>query len=197
MSRSGWVVLAGVFSVSSAAAAEVGLEIKAGPQQSWASVTGPFAFDTDGRTRFGAGVAAPIALGPSVSFDPELFYTEVHFVSRDFDPEASISTRALQLALPVRYHWSAGGSVSPHLAAGPQLALIGETRQAFDGTGQDISDDVRDLDVQLVAGAGLGIRAGGGRATLEARYVLGLRNLDETENVIKMRGLQLLVGYRF
>jgi hypothetical protein len=77
------------------------------------------------------------------------------------------------------------------------VAFIGRTRQSFGGREEDVSDDVRDLDLQLLVGVGLGIKAGKGRAMLEMRHAIGLRNLDQTENDIKIRGLQLLVGYRF
>jgi Outer membrane protein beta-barrel domain len=191
------VALLGVLAAPSVAAADVGFEVKAGAQISSAKVTGPFAFDTDAEVSFGAGVAVPIRFGHGLSFDPELFYTEARFSSRDFDPVAEVSSRTLLLALPLKRHWNTEGTVSPHVAAGPQLGFIGRTRQSFGGVEQDISDDVRDLDVQLLVGTGLGLRAGSGRATFEARYALGLRNLDETENDIKIRGVQILVGYRF
>ena len=99
--------------------------------------------------------------------------------------------------MPLKLHWNVSGALSPHVAAGPQLAFIGRTRQSFGGFETDVSDDVRDLDVELLLGAGLAIRAGRGRLTLELRHAIGLRNVDETENEIKVRSLQLLVGYQF
>jgi hypothetical protein len=60
-----------------------------------------------------------------------------------------------------------------------------------------VSDQVRDLDVGVMFGAGIGVRAGRGRATLELRHVIGLRNLDETENEIEVRSLQALLGHAF
>jgi hypothetical protein len=191
------VALLGVLAVPSFAAADVGFAVKGGAQSSWAKVSGPFAFDTDAETRLGAGLAVEVPLGDRFTFDPELFYTEVRFSSSDFEPVAQVSSRSLLLALPFTRHWNAEGALSPHLLAGPQVGLIGQTRQTFGGIEEDISDDVRDLDLELLVGAGVGIRAGSGRATLQIRQAIGLRNLDETENDIKIRGLQLLVGYRF
>jgi hypothetical protein len=175
----------------------VGFAVKGGSQTSWAQVEGPLAFDTDAETRFALGVAVPVGLNERVSFEPELVYAEVWFSSRDFDPVARIESRTLLLGLPFKRHWNAAGAISPHLAAGPQLAFIGRTRQVFGGLEEDVSDDVRDMDVALLLGVGAGLRAGSGRATLELRYALGLRNLDETENEIRIRGFQLLLGYRF
>jgi len=99
--------------------------------------------------------------------------------------------------VPVKLHWNLSGALSPHVAAGPQLAFIGRTRQSFGGVETDVSDDVRDVDFELLLGAGLGMRAGRGRVTLELRHAIGLRNVDETENEIKVRSLQVLVGYQF
>lgn len=183
--------------VPAAGAADLGLALKAGTNTSWAQVSGPSAFDTDSGTGLLGGLGLPIRLNDRWSLEPGLLYGELQFSSPSFEPEARISSRAVLLPVPVKLHWNASGAVSPHVAIGPQLAFIGRTRQSFGGAETDVSDDVRDLDCELLLGAGLAIHAGRGRVTLELRHAIGLRNLDETENEIKVRSLQLLVGYQF
>jgi hypothetical protein len=182
---------------TAAPAADVGFALLGGANQSWAEVTGPLAFDTEGETRFALGASVALRMSHGFSFEPGVFWSEAQFVSNDFDPQARISSRVFLLPLPFKRHWNAEGAIAPHLLAGPQLAFIGRTRQTFGGLEEDVSDDVRDFDVEVLLGGGLGLRAGRGRATMELRYSIGLRNLDETENDIKIRSLQLLLGYQF
>jgi hypothetical protein len=191
------LLLLAPLAASSAPAADVHLTHKGGVQRSWAVVSGPFAFDTDAGTRFAGGLGLSVGLGDRLSFDPELLYTEVRFTSSDFEPVARITSRSWQVVLPLTHRWNTNAIVSPHVAAGPQIAFVGRTRQDFGGLVEDIGDDLRDTDVQVLVGAGIGVKAGKGRATFDLRHAIGLRNLDETENDIKVRGLQFLIGYRF
>lgn len=199
MTRSlpGSLLLLSSLASSQVGAADVGLALQGGAHTSWASVAGPAAFATDSETRLAVGIAVPVRLSERVSLEPGLLYADTAFSSPDFGVRAVISARTLLLPLPLKLHWNAASRWSPHLAAGPSLAFVGRVRQELGPLSQDLSDDVRDLDVGILVGAGLTLRAGRGRVTLDLRYLAGLRDLDESETSVKIRSLQALVGYGF
>jgi hypothetical protein len=183
--------------VQDAAAADLGFTLNAGSNTSWAEVTGPAAFDTEAATDLVAGLGVSVPLGDRFSLEPELLYAKLRFSSKSFDPEIQVSAQAFLVPVLFMLHWNRDASLSPHVTAGPQLVFVDRAEQTVEGLETDVSDLVHDLDVELVIGAGVGIRAGRGRATVELRYAIGLRNLDTTGNDLKIRSVQALVGYRF
>ena len=57
---------------------------------------------------------------------------------------------------------------------------------------------MKDTDFSLVFGAGVAFPIGESALDLEVRYALGLRNLDEEEDIdAKSRAIVILAGFRF
>jgi hypothetical protein len=88
---------------------------------------------------------------------------------------------------------------------GPRgVYVIGGVAPAFtvqasyedDGDKEDVKDEIEDIDVGLVVGAGVELR----RLNLEMRYTWGLRSAfqdGDLEGTFKNRALSVTVGYRF
>jgi hypothetical protein len=89
-----------------------------------------------------------------------------------------------------RRHYFVGGG--PSVA----LRLRAKTRTRFSGASEevDVADQIERLDYGVAAGGGIEI----GSLVVDARYTLGLRNIDKTEGgSTKNRTISVTAGFRF
>ena len=106
------------------------------------------------------------------------------------------------------------GDVPPVLFAGPALDILvraveavyyyvyddqGEELFAYGGDDVNIRDAFNGTNWDLVAGAGLEVILNKARLVLEARYTLGLTNIDRVspETPLKTKALMFLAGVGF
>jgi hypothetical protein len=98
------------------------------------------------------------------------------------------------------------GAVSPYFSIGPQLSLLQSSKVGEMLNGVDLDDQkvdgVASMDLAVVAGLGLGISAGPGRAVIEYRFGLGLLTTDDSgfspkPEVKNLVPVTLSVGYLF
>jgi hypothetical protein len=76
---------------------------------------------------------------------------------------------------------------------GPQASFKVTSEVEFLGETDDLDDDVESFDFGWTAGVGADM----GRVTLDARYTMGLMNIDKTGNdTIKNRTFSVMVGFR-
>jgi hypothetical protein len=171
--------------------------VKVGVDGTVAGVTGPGAFEARREAGFTGGIAVPIRLGERLALEPELLFAELGLSTDDFGVEARIDSRAVLLPLGLEAYLSRGRA-RPYLAAGPQLAFIGRALRRLGSVEEDISDEIRDVDVQVFVGAGIDFQVGRGRLGLELRHAWGLRDVDEgLDSTVKLRSFFVLCGYRF
>jgi opacity protein-like surface antigen len=77
---------------------------------------------------------------------------------------------------------------------GPQASLKVKSEIELFGVTESLDDDVKSFDFGWVVGAGVDMQ----RFTLDARYTLGLMNIDDTgDDTIKNRTFSVMLGYRF
>jgi hypothetical protein len=148
-----------------------------------------------------AGVWVRTPVSGRFSFQAEALFSEKGVKFEEGGGTADIRLRFIEV--PLLGHVSLGtpGSDSGFfVVAGvaPAFKLSGRGKFEFDGVEEteDFSDDLESMDLGLVGGAGFEF----GRASVEARYTHGLRNLvkdeEDTDNP-KSRVFSVLVGYRF
>jgi len=77
---------------------------------------------------------------------------------------------------------------------GPQASLKVKSEIELFGVTESLDDEVKSFDFGWVVGAGVDMQ----RFTLDARYTLGLMNIDDTgDDTVKNRTFSVMLGYRF
>ena len=118
------------------------------------------------------------------------------------DTSTSSETRLrltyLDVPLTARFGSTTSNNVHFHAFTGPQLGikLSAKAKNDFIGVEEDLDDEVKSWDFGWTLGAGVEMN----NVSLDARYTLGLTNIDNSEfsdGSSKNRTFTVLVGYRF
>ncbi len=191
---------------------EITVGIKGGLNVSNLSVDAPedpdFAFDS--QTDFLVGGFAQFAIGQHFAVQPEVFYSQNGAKTKNDDPSIKLNLNYVRVPLLLMARLSSRESpMYPILYAGPQVAF--ETRcqvtgeddgvsVSFDCDSPELDDALRTktTDFGLVFGGGLEILYSRLTVQLDARYNLGLTNLNDTEDAsevsVKSRGWSFMLG---
>ena len=174
----------------------------------------PDGFDTSSRLGLVAGLMADVPFTPSLSFRPEVLYTQKG-IAVDIDEGGLSGTLTnefdyLEVPLLLAYTFPSASALEVAVEAGPTLAykldtgigcsgdFEGECDDDFD---TDEDDGIEDFDL----GAALGVTVGAGPFGVGVRYTAGLTSiLDEDDGFVgaddespKNRALTATVHYRF
>jgi opacity protein-like surface antigen len=118
------------------------------------------------------------------------------------DTSTSSETRLrltyLDLPLTARFGSTMSNDVHFHAFTGPQVGikLSAKAKNDFLGVEEDLDEEVKSWDFGWTLGAGVEMN----NLSLDARYTLGLTNIDASQSSdgsIKNRTFTVLVGYRF
>ena len=197
---------------ATASGQEITLGVKGGLNVSNLSVDAPedpdFAFDS--QTDFLVGGFAQIGIGSKFALQPEVFYSQNGAKSQSDDPSIKLNLNYIRVPLLLMARLSSRESpMYPILYAGPQVAF--ETRcqvtgeddgvsVSFDCDSPELDDALRTktTDFGLVFGGGFEILYSRLTVQLDARYNLGLTNLNDAENTsevsVKSRGWSFMLG---
>lgn len=151
--------------------------------------------DLDSRLGLNAGLLAHIHLSPQWGIQPELVYSQqgmkVKNNTSTENDDVTWKVDYVNIPVMVQYMFDNGF----RLQAGPQIGLLvnGKIEDNAD-TEIDIKDDLKKVDAGL--GLGLGYLTYSGLG-IEARYNLGLSNINESGNDIKNRVFQVGLFYMF
>lgn len=154
--------------------------------------------DTESNLGFVAGVGLEIPLTDDRFFaiQPELLYIQKGAKEDILGEEVKNITNYLELPLLLKVNFGTE-QIKAFANAGPSFAywLGGKFKQGDNEVDIDFDDgNYNRLDIGLQFGAGVGIEAGPGAVTLEARYGIGLT--DYTEDVdTKNRVIAVMLGY--
>jgi hypothetical protein len=122
--------------------------------------------------------------------------------------DVKVKLSYFELPLLAKYTLSDTGKAQPYLLAGPTIgfktgakvvAKVGGGEDGEDTSDtEDISEEVSGTDLGLAFGGGVSMPVASGRAFVEAQYVLGLANIDTSEeSSTKNKGFQLRFGITF
>ncbi|HWP85402.1 MAG TPA: porin family protein [Terriglobia bacterium] len=146
--------------------------------------------------RAGGAFGAFVRVGtPVVSFQPEILYSMKG--GNGTADDSKIKFNVVEIPLLLRADAMSENRVHPFVTIGPAVSFRTSAKlEAPDGTEEDLKDETNAADVGMIFGGGLAI----GPATIEARYDLGLRNLnaDPSEDVtVKSRTFSIFFGIGF
>lgn len=111
--------------------------------------------------------------------------------------DTSLRLTYLDVPLTARFGSTTANNMHFHAFTGPQLGikLSAKAKDDFLGTEIDLDDEVKSWDFGWTVGAGVEVN----RVSLDARYTLGLTNIDnsDSDGSLKNRTFTVLLGYRF
>jgi len=161
--------------------------------------TGDDATDAMRRTGYIAGVFMNFGLGP-LGIQPEILYVMKGADFEDEEEGVPINVRFkigyIEIPILAKLTISALPAFKLFVFGGPSVALLvsakGETEIGSTTLEIDIKDDLKNFDVGLVLGVGVGLS----RLTFDVRYIMGSSSIDDTgdEDDLKNSVLAATVG---
>ena len=160
--------------------------------------------DWSSRTAFGFGGVFDYGLSEHTVLTLEPMYLQKG-ATLDFQGgDAEFKVAYLEVPVMFKYVFGAAG-IRPYVMAGPtigfNLSAEGETRWDGESETEDIKDETKSIDFGLGFGGGIYMPAGNNFIFVEARYALGLTNInDDPDNPdidIKTKGIQIFAGITF
>lgn len=113
-----------------------------------------------------------------------------------FGDDAKIRLTYLDVPLTARFGSTTANNMHFHAFTGPQLGIKLSSKYTDDADSDvDLDDQVKSWDFGWTVGAGVEMN----RVSLDARYTLGLTNIDDSDSgsSLKNRTFTVLLGYRF
>lgn len=165
-----------------AASAQFKGGLKAGLNLANGSGDNADALDASMLTTFHVGVYGQFGLSDAITLQPEVLYYGAgsKVVDGEFDLKLSY------IAVPVMFKYNLGETFN--IQAGPQIGLL----MSADLDGTDIKDGLKGTDFGFNIGAG----ATFGKFSADARYSLGLSNIDDAGGDWKNNVIQISLGYQ-
>jgi hypothetical protein len=185
------LILAMAFAVTANAQGTV-FGIKAGVN--FANISGD---DTDGLsslTGFVGGGFVDIPMSPTISIQPEVFYSQKGAKIDDLGTDVSIKLDYIDIPVLFKYTM-AGESARPFFLFGPSIGFSASSKLSADGVSEDL-DNVASTDFGLVFGIGVNFQ----KFLIEGRYALGLSNILDIEDdpdSLNNAAFQLMLGDSF
>lgn len=158
------------------------------------------------------------AFTPWLSLQPEILYslkgyTQERYIQEGvytYEYKQFVNFNYIEIPVLVKLSIPTGSAFTPVIYAGPaisikagatefsEITLNGETTRAS----EDISESISSMDFNLVAGAGIEIKAGSGAITVDVRYDMGFTTVKNIEGLdpmpeVKTTAITLLAGYSF
>lgn len=139
-------------------------------------------------TKYGAGIFLEYAM------DPVAIQFEVLFNQKGpkwDETGASMPTRKIVLSyidivVPIKYVIPVGQGIRPSVFIGPSAGILVAAIRHEEGNGREVNIDVKEFvagaDFGIIGGAGVSIDIGFGAVYFDARYCIGLSNINKSSN---------------
>ena len=186
------VALAATMIAGTVTAQNVNLGIKAGLNVY--NVNNDNGVKYDSKTGFHAGLIGHIHLGPQLGLQPEVVYSSqgAKFNAPISNSETKYKLGYINVPVMLQYMFDNGF----RLQAGPQVGFLINAETEVNGKSTDVKQDRKTVDFGI--GAGIGYVHTPSGVGVDARYNLGLSNINENNNIKSTnRGLQVGVFYLF
>jgi hypothetical protein len=154
----------------------------------------------DSRTGFVLGGFAVFRQTPTFALQVEAAYS-MQGVEIDVGSESgTIILDYIQFPVLARLDFHTdGGSVQPHIFAGPQISVLVTSEVKANGMTQDIEPETSPLDVGIVLGGAIDIPMQEGGISIGMRYEHGFISVDDTGDAEDIRNsvVSVMSGYWF
>ncbi len=160
----------------------------------------PSSEEYSSRLGFGIGAVVDRPLSGQIDLHTEPMFLQKGAKIEEDGNEATFKIHYFEIPIMFRYTFESSGSVTPYAMAGPSIGLLLSAKADIkNGPEIDQKDDTKGLDFGFGFGGGVKLPKGDKTFFAEARYVLGLTNINdvETDSEVKNRGLQVVAGVTF
>ena len=169
---------------------------KAGLNVSNVSIDPAVAGCCDSKTGLAAGAFVGIGINDIVSIQPEFLFAIKGYKFSQGSNTLDFKVNLIEIPILVRANFMTAGQAKPFAVVGPSLAFkVGEAKAEVNGVSvPNVDANVESSDFSLIFGGGVKVRS----ATIEARYDLGLKNVDKTPGAtgtVKTRAFTILFGF--
>ncbi len=139
-----------------------------------------------------AGLSLMKDLSSSVGLGAEVLWTQRG--TREVGTGVTMELDYLDVPVLVRVGSSSGNGTRFHVFTGPQAGLRLRARLEGGPTARDLKNEIHPFELAWTAGAGVEVRG----VTLDARYTLGLTNVDDSSafDEFTNRTISVMIGYR-
>ena len=184
------VALAATMMTASVSAQKVNLGVKGGLNVF--NIHNDNGVEYDTKTGFNAGLLAHIHLAPQLALQPEVVYSAQGAKYTIANTESKLKLGYINVPVMFQYMFDNGF----RLQAGPQVGFLINAESETNGASTDVKNNLKTVDFGLGAGIGyVHVPSGFG---VDARYNLGLSNINENDAIKSTnRGVQVGVFYLF
>ncbi len=163
----------------------------------------------ENKTGVVGGFSMNLRLSRVFSLQPEILYvqkgTKLTITEEETEISGKLNVDYLEIPLLLSFSFAKeGSSFVPSVFAGPYVGVntSAKIKATLDGQSEtvDFKDSVKDTDIGLAFGVGLGMKIGSGKIVLDVRYDLGLTNVAEgieEGQSVKNRTWLFMLGYCF
>lgn len=183
------VALAATMMAGTVSAQNVNVGIKAGLNVY--NVNNDNDVEFDSKTGFHAGLIGHIHLGPQLGLQPEIVYSSQGAKYNFANTESKLKLGYINVPVMLQYMFDNGF----RLQAGPQVGFLINADVETNGNDTDVKDNFKTVDFGI--GAGVGYIHPPSGFGVDARYNLGLSNINEGDAKSTNRGFQVGVFYLF
>ena len=129
---------------------------------------------------------------PQFGIQPELMYI-MKGTKADIG-DAKLKFDYIEMPILLKFAIPTEGNIKPNLFAGPAIGFL-LSAKADD---EDVKDYLKSINMCVAFGGGVGIQMESMMVTFDARYTLGVTNInDEGEGDLKTRDLTFMLGFSF
>lgn len=157
----------------------------------------PNSADYSSRFGFGMGAVIDRPLTGPISLHAEPMFMQKGGKVDISNENTTLKISYFEFPIMIKYNFQTLERIVPYAMAGPSLGfLLNAKAEIEDGDENDIKDQFENVDFSLGFGGGISIPRENLGLFAEARYLLGLANINAEDDVItvKNRGLQILFG---
>jgi len=192
------LLILSILVIHSSSYAFLRLGIKAGANFANVTVKNANGISYKMKPGFSAGAQADIALLPTLSVRTDLLYVQkgTKFTALNQDNKLNYDEFVVAPFLVMRFPLA---KVIPFIQAGPEVGLNTLAKRETAGTSHNVGPNFKKSDVSINLGAGIILPFGANDLTLDARYNLGLTDINKGTgtNSTKLNGIQIFAGYNF
>ncbi|KAA3619336.1 MAG: PorT family protein [Calditrichaeota bacterium] len=160
--------------------------------------------DWESRTVFGVGGVLDYSLSEVMILNVEPMYLQKGTKAEDGDDKVEYKIDYIEVPVMFKYLFGSN-DLKPYVMTGPSIGILLNAKTDFtmDGFSDevDIKDDTKSINFSLGFGAGVSMPMGNKTVFVEARYALGLTNVnddpEDTETDVKTKDIQIFAGFTF
>lgn len=184
------VAVAAILMSGTASAQNVNIGVKAGAN--FYNVNTEGSDNADTKTGLHAGLLGHIHLAPQLALQPEIYYSSQGSKSNVANINRKLNLDYINVPVLLQYMFDNGF----RLQAGPQVGFLVNAKSEVNGVKTNVKESLKTVDFGV--GAGIGYVHPPSGFGVDARYNLGLSNINENSAVKSTnRGFQVGVFYLF